>query len=101
MNDTAPLNTVQSDTAQSDTAQTDTAQSAARTGAKDERRPVRPQTVVWGFILFAIAAVFFVWTRFDLNRFEPVVVITWVVLVLGALALLGGILGAVLRRLRR
>jgi hypothetical protein len=66
----------------------------------DAARRVRAGTIVWGFLLFAIAALFFVGAQLDLSKYDGVVITTWVVLVVGALALLGGILGALLHRLR-
>jgi hypothetical protein len=60
--------------------------------------PVRVGTIVWGFILVGIAALFFAWAQFDLAGFNPAVVVTWSVLCLGALAVIGGLIGAVTRR---
>ena len=61
-------------------------------------RTVRAPTVVWGFILIGIAAVFFTFTQFDLSGVGPGVVIAWVVLGIGALAIVGGLVGALFRR---
>ncbi|GAB3039221.1 hypothetical protein GCM10027052_19060 [Parafrigoribacterium mesophilum] len=60
--------------------------------------PVRVGTIIWGFILVAIAAFFFAGTQFDLAGFNPAVVATWSVLGLGALAVIGGVAGALFRR---
>jgi hypothetical protein len=61
-------------------------------------RPVRVGTVVWGFILIGLAAMFFTFAQVDLSRFNPAIVLTWVILGVGALAVVGGIVGALLRR---
>jgi hypothetical protein len=63
-------------------------------------RPVRVGTVVWGFILLGLAAMFFTFAQVDLSRFNPAIVLTWVILGIGALAVVGGIVGALLRRRR-
>jgi hypothetical protein len=60
--------------------------------------PVRVGTIIWGFILVAIAALFFTWTQFDLAGFDPAIVATWSVLGIGALAVIGGVVGALSRR---
>jgi hypothetical protein len=60
-------------------------------------RPVRLGTVVWGFLLIGLAALFFAIARFDFSAFQPGVVAAWAVLGIGALALVGGVLGAILR----
>jgi len=59
---------------------------------------VRVGTIVWGFILIGVAALFFAGTQFDLAGFNPAVVATWAVLGVGALAVIGGVLGALFRR---
>jgi hypothetical protein len=61
-------------------------------------RPVRVSTVVWGFILLGLAAMFFVFAQLDLSRFNPAIILTWVILGIGTLAVVGGIAGALLRR---
>jgi hypothetical protein len=61
-------------------------------------RPVRVGTVVWGFILLGLAAMFFVFAQIDLTRFNPAIILTWIILGIGALAVVGGIVGAVVRR---
>ena len=61
-------------------------------------RPVRVSTVVWGFILLGLAAMFFVFAQLDLSRFNPAIILTWVILGIGALAVVGGIAGALFRR---
>jgi hypothetical protein len=61
-------------------------------------RPVRVGTVVWGFILLGLATMFFVFAQINLSRFNPAIVLTWVILGVGALAVVGGIVGALLRR---
>jgi hypothetical protein len=66
----------------------------------DAARRVRAGTIVWGFLLFAIAALFFAGAQLDLSKYDGMVITTWVVLIVGALTLLGGILGALLHRLR-
>jgi hypothetical protein len=63
-------------------------------------RPVRVGTVVWGLILIGLAAMFFVFAQFDLSGFNPAIILTWVVLGVGALAVVGGIVGALMRRRR-
>ena len=60
--------------------------------------PVRVGTIVWGFILVGIAALFFAWAQFDLAGFNPAIVATWAVLGVGALAVIGGVVGALVRR---
>lgn len=60
--------------------------------------PVRVGTIVWGFILVGIAALFFAWAQFDLAGFNPAIVATWAVLGVGALAVIGGVVGALARR---
>jgi hypothetical protein len=60
--------------------------------------PVRVGTIVWGFILLGVAALFFAGIQFDLAGVNPAVVATWAVLGVGALAVIGGVLGALFRR---
>lgn len=60
-------------------------------------RTVRVATVVWGFILIGIAAAFFAFAQFDLSGVGPGVIIAWIVLGIGALAIVGGLLGALFR----
>ena len=60
--------------------------------------PARVGTIVWGFILVGIAALFFASAQFELDRLNPAILATWVVLSIGALALMGGLAGALLRR---
>ena len=43
-----------------------------------------------------IAALFFAGAQFDLARFNPAILATWVVLGIGALAVMGGLAGALL-----
>jgi hypothetical protein len=62
------------------------------------KSPVRVGTIVWGFILVAVAAFFFAGAQFDLAGFNPAVVATWSVLGVGALAVIGGVVGALFRR---
>ena len=62
------------------------------------KSPVRVGTIVWGFILVAVAAFFFAGAQLDLAGFNPAVVATWSVLGVGALAVIGGLLGALVRR---
>ena len=59
---------------------------------------VRVGTIVWGFILVGIAVLFFAAAQFDLARFNPAIVATWAVLGIGALAVIGGLAGAMFRR---
>ena len=61
-------------------------------------RTVRVTTVVWGFILMAVAAWFFTFAQVDLSGVAPGVLLAWVVLGIGALAVVGGLVGALLRR---
>jgi hypothetical protein len=61
-------------------------------------RPVRTGTVVWGFILIGIAALFFAGTQIDLGGLDPAVVAVWVVLGIGVLAVIGGLIGMLVRR---
>jgi amino acid transporter len=61
-------------------------------------RPVRVGTVVWGFTLLGLAAMFFVFAQFDLSGSNAAVILTWVILGVGALAVVGGIVGALVRR---
>jgi hypothetical protein len=68
------------------------------TAVPTSARPVRVGTVVWGFIIIGLAAMFFTFAQFDLSRFNPAIVLTWVILGVGALAVVGGIVGALLRR---
>jgi hypothetical protein len=63
-------------------------------------RPVRVGTVVWGFMLLGLAAMFIVFAQIDLSRFNPAIVLTWVILGIGALAVVGGVVGALMRRRR-
>jgi hypothetical protein len=60
--------------------------------------PVRVGTIVWGIFLVGVAALFFAGAQFDLAGFNPAVVATWAVLGLGALAVIGGLVGALVRR---
>ena len=60
--------------------------------------PVRVGTIVWGFILVGIAALFFACAQLDLAGFNPAIVATWAVLGVGALAVIGGVIGALVRR---
>lgn len=64
----------------------------------DAGSPVRVGTIVWGFIIVGIAALFFAWAQFDLAGFNPAIVATWAILGLGALAVVGGVVGALFRR---
>ncbi|MEO6504852.1 MAG: hypothetical protein ABIW36_08830 [Terrimesophilobacter sp.] len=59
--------------------------------------PVRVGTIVWGFILVGIAALFFIGAQFDLAGFNPAVVATWAVLLVGVLAVIGGVVAALFR----
>lgn len=61
-------------------------------------RTVRGATVAWGFILMAIAAWFFTFAQVDLSGVAPGVLIAWVVLGIGSLAIIGGLVGALFRR---
>ena len=61
-------------------------------------RTVRVPTVVWGFILMAIAAWFFIFAQVDLSGVAPGVLLAWVVLGIGSLAVVGGLVGALFRR---
>ena len=60
-------------------------------------RTVRVATVVWGFILMGIAAAFFAFAQFDLSGVAPGVIVAWIVLGIGALAIVCGLLGALFR----
>jgi hypothetical protein len=66
--------------------------------ANDRSSSVRVGTIVWGFLLIGLAAWFFLVAQVDLSRFDPGIIAAWAVLGIGALALVGGLLGAVLRR---
>jgi hypothetical protein len=68
------------------------------TPAPTSARPVRVGTVVWGFILLGLAAMFFVFAQFDLSGSNAAIILTWVILGVGALAVVGGIVGALVRR---
>jgi hypothetical protein len=59
---------------------------------------VRVGTVIWGFILLGIAALFFAMARLDLSEVSPGVIAAWVVIGIGALAVVGGLIGAIVRR---
>ncbi|HEU0256533.1 MAG TPA: hypothetical protein VFQ96_01690 [Microbacteriaceae bacterium] len=61
-------------------------------------RPVRVGTVVWGFLLVGIAAVFFTASQVDLSGVSPALIAVWVVLGIGAITITGGVTGALLRR---
>ncbi len=61
-------------------------------------RSIRVGTVIWGFILLGIAALFFTFAQLDLSGINPGVVAAWVVIGIGALAILGGLVGAAVRR---
>ena len=65
---------------------------------KEEPRTVQVATVVWGFILIAIAAWAFTFTQVDLSGVDPGVVVAWAVLAIGVLAIVGGLVGALFRR---
>jgi len=64
----------------------------------ESSRTVRVATVVWGFIIIGIAAAFFAFAQFDLSGVSPGVVIAWVVIAIGTLAIVGGLIGALFRR---
>ncbi len=70
----------------------------SNTTDKDSPRTVRVATVVWGFILMAIAAWFFTFAQIDLSGVAPGVVVAWVALGIGVLAIVGGLVGALFRR---
>lgn len=65
---------------------------------KDVPRTVQVPTVVWGFILIAFAAWCFAFARIDLSGVAPGVVVAWVVLGVGGLAIVGGLVGLLFRR---
>ena len=64
----------------------------------DRPRTVRIDTIVWGFILLGIAAFFFTLVQFDLSRFNPGVIAAWVAIGIGSLVIVGGLVGALVRR---
>lgn len=68
------------------------------TTENESSRTVRVSTVVWGFILMAIAAWFFTFAQIDLSGVAPGVLLAWVALGIGALAVVGGVVGALFRR---
>lgn len=70
----------------------------SNTTDKDSPRTIRVATVVWGFILMAIAAWFFTFAQIDLSGVAPGVVVAWVALGIGVLAIVGGLVGALFRR---
>lgn len=70
----------------------------SNTSEKDAPRAVQVPTVVWGFILIAIAVWCFAFSQVDLGDVSPGVVITWIVLGIGSLAIVGGLVGVLFRR---
>ena len=68
------------------------------TAGSDSPRTVRVATAVWGFILIGIAAASFTFAQFDLSGVNPGVIIAWVVVCVGALSIVGGLIGALFRR---
>ena len=64
----------------------------------EQPRTVRVSTVIWGFILLSIAALFFVIAQIDLTRVNPGIIAAWVVIGIGSLAIVGGLIGAAVRR---
>lgn len=85
MNDTT---STQASTAPTNgTATTDTTYRGARAG-----------TVVWGFIIIGVAALAFTATQLDLSVYHPGVVLAWVAVGIGALAIVGGLVAAIFRR---
>lgn len=74
----------------------DTASTTSVVG--EQPRTVRISTVIWGFILLSIAALFFTIAQFDLTRVNPGIVAAWVVIGIGSLAIVGGLIGAAVRR---
>ena len=70
----------------------------SNTPEKDEPRAVQVPTVVWGFILVAIAVWSGAFSQVDLGDVSAGVVITWLVLGIGSLAILGGLVGVLFRR---
>ena len=64
----------------------------------EQPRAVRVSTVIWGFILLSISALFFAIAQFDLTRVNPAVIAAWVVIGIGSLAIIGGLIGAAVRR---
>lgn len=61
----------------------------------------RVHTIVWGFLLLGIAVLFLIGTLVDLSVFNPAIVIVFAVVALGAILVLGGIVGAIVRAARR
>lgn len=66
-------------------------------GSAPERRDVRIGTVVWGFIIIGVAVLFFLGSQWDLGRFNPALVTAWTILGVGSLAVMGGLVAALLR----
>ena len=66
----------------------------------DPRLRPRASTIVWGAILLIVAAVALVASRIDTSVFTPAFVI-WTVVGVGALLVLGGIVGAIARATTR
>lgn len=71
---------------------------SSTSSASTQPRSVRISTVIWGFILLSIAALFFTIAQFDLVRVNPGIVGAWVVIGIGTLAIIGGLIGAAVRR---
>lgn len=64
---------------------------------EEEPLPVRIGTVVWGFIVIGIAALFFVSSQIDLGPEGLAFLAVWAVLGIGVLAIVGGVIGAIFR----
>ena len=67
------------------------------TGA-EEPRPVRIATVIWGFILLSIGALFFAATQIDLTNANLGIISAWAVIGIGSLSIVGGLIGTAMRR---
>lgn len=64
----------------------------------DQPRPVRIATVIWGFILLSIAALFFAITQIKVTNVNLGIIGAWVVIGIGSLAIVGGLIGTAMRR---
>lgn len=93
---TASTDAASAGTASSDPTRTDSTSSTLSASAQP--RSVRISTVIWGFILLSIAALFFTIAQFDLTRVNPGIIAAWVVIGIGTLAIIGGLVGAAVRR---
>lgn len=66
-----------------------------------QHREVRVGTVVSGFLSLGIALIFFLSATQALNDYDLSTVVTWSVLLLGLLALVGAVLAGIVAAVRR